>query len=530
MKNLYSSELSHISYDAIIIGSGMGGLTTAACLAKAGKKVLVLEKHYVSGGFTQTFKRKKFEWDVGVHYVGQVNNPKSLIRKAFDYISDGKLTWDDMGEVYDQTTIDGDVYDFKKGITQQINQMLEYFPNDEKAIRAYYALILQVSKHASLFFIEKTMPQWLSFLFGNQLRKRFLKYSKLTTHEVLSQLTQNQKLIAVLCSQCGNYGLTPKESSFGIHAVVVAHYLEGAAYPSGGSANIHKSVASVIEKHQGITALKAGVKEIIIKNNTAIGVVMENGDQIFAKTIVSNVGAHNTFNHLIATQNQKSINTDELNKIPPSVANVCLYVGLNGSDQELQFPKHNLWLYNNYQLDDSNLNHQNIKHSISPVIYISFPSAKDSLWNEKCPGTSTIQVLGSYSYKWVHEWEGLQWQKRGDDYDAIKDSIKTQYLNKLYEVLPQVKGRVEIAELSTPLSTKHFTSYEHGEIYGLAHSPKRFELKQLRPKTNYKNLYLTGQDIISVGVSSAMIAGVFTSISILNRNILWRIMRYKTAN
>jgi all-trans-retinol 13,14-reductase len=127
----------------------------------------------------------------------------------------------------------------------------------------------------------------------------------------------------------------------------------------------------------------------------------------------------------------------------------------------------------------------------------------------------------------MQEWEHMRWQKRGADYEAVKEDLKNVFLEKLYKTLPQIKGKVEICELSTPLSTKHFSNYDKGEIYGLEHTPERFELKQLRPKTNYKNLYLTGQDIIAVGVCSAMFAGIITSINILNRNVLWRIARYK---
>ena len=162
MKNLYSSDLTKSTYDAIIIGSGVGGLTTAVFLAKAGKKVLILEKHYVPGGFTHTFKRKKFEWDVGVHYVGQVNLKNNLMRKAFDYLSDGKLKWADMGEIYDQTIIEGSTYNFKKGRENQINQMIEYFPEEENAIRKYYQLVEKIGSNYTTFFSERTMPFWLS--------------------------------------------------------------------------------------------------------------------------------------------------------------------------------------------------------------------------------------------------------------------------------------------------------------------------------------------------------------------------------
>lgn len=527
MKNKYTSELTKNKYDAIIIGSGVGGLTTAVFLAKAGKKVLVLEKHYETGGFTHTFKRKKFEWDVGAHYMGQVNIENSLLRKTFDYVTDGKLLWDDMGDIYDQTIIEGNTYNFRKGFVKQVNQLIEYFPEEEKAIRLYYDLIIKVSNSASIFITEKTMPNWLSSIFGNSLKKNFLKYSRQTTYEVLSNLTTNEKLINVLCAQCGNYGLTPLKSSFGIHALVISHYLEGAAYPVGGSSKIHQSMVNVIESNGGTIAIKADVKNIIIKKNKAIGVLMQNGDTIYGKKIISNAGAHNTFNVLISKEFQKSENTIELNKIKASVANVCLYIGLNKSDEFLNLPKHNIWIYENYKLDISLKHHLEKKDSASPFFYISFPSAKDSSWQKNHPNTSTIEVLSSYPYEWVEEWENNKWQKRGEAYEKIKENIKLQLLNKLYETLPKIKGHVEICELSTPLSTKHFSNYNKGEIYGLEHTPQRFELKQLRPKTNYKNLFLTGQDIVAVGVCSALFSGVITAISILNRNLIWRISKYK---
>lgn len=530
MKNLYSSVLTKSTYDTIIIGSGVGGLTTAVFLTKAGKKVLVLEKHYVPGGFTHTFKRKKFEWDVGVHYVGQVNLKNNLMRKAFDYITDGKLKWADMGEVYDQAIIEGATYDFKKGRENQIKQMIEYFPSEENVIRKYYQLVEKIGSSYTTFFSERTMPFWLSKTLGYFMRRKFYKYSQQTTAEVLKSLTSNEKLIAVLCAQCGNYGLSPEKSSFAIHGMIVEHFIEGGNYPVGGASSIHKKLIDVIEANKGIVAIKADVKNIIIEDNKAIGVEMENGDKLFASTIVSNAGAHNTFNRLISKCKQKDENNINLNKIQPSVSHVCIYVGLNASDEELKLPKHNIWLFDSYKFDDSQKHHLNTKNSTSPITYISFPSAKDPDWQIKHPGTSTIQVLGSFPYEWMQEWEGAKWQKRGEEYESKKETIKNVLLEKLLETLPHLKDKIEICELSTPLSTRHFSNYTKGEIYGLEHTPARFNLAQLRAKTNYKNLFLTGQDIVCVGVGAAMFSGIITSVAILKRNILWKVIRYKVID
>ena len=87
-------------YDVICIGSGISCMTAAAILAKEGKRVLLLERHYTAGGYTHVFKRKGYEWDVGIHYIGNVTHPKALLAKMFQYITDGQLEWEDMGEIY----------------------------------------------------------------------------------------------------------------------------------------------------------------------------------------------------------------------------------------------------------------------------------------------------------------------------------------------------------------------------------------------------------------------------------------------
>jgi hypothetical protein len=84
----YKQETVQEVFDSIVIGSGMGGMTVAALLARhAGQRVLVLERHYTPGGFTHSFRRPGYEWDVGVHYVGRVTNLESSERAAFDYLA-----------------------------------------------------------------------------------------------------------------------------------------------------------------------------------------------------------------------------------------------------------------------------------------------------------------------------------------------------------------------------------------------------------------------------------------------------------
>jgi choline dehydrogenase-like flavoprotein len=187
------------TWDAIVIGSGIGGLAAVALLAKhASQRVLVLERHYTAGGFTHAFRRPGYEWDAGVHYVGRVNDPSSPERAAFDHITEGRLAWNSMPDVYDQISIADRTYDFPTGLERFRARMGEAFPAERTAIDQYIALVCATVRAGNRYFAEKAIPGPLARLIGPMLRSGFLRTASQTTAQVLSQLTRNPELIAVL--------------------------------------------------------------------------------------------------------------------------------------------------------------------------------------------------------------------------------------------------------------------------------------------------------------------------------------------
>jgi len=514
-------------YDAIVIGSGMGSLTSAALLSKEGKKVLILEKHYVAGGFTHVFKRKGYEWDVGIHYIGEVQNLNSPIRKMFDYITNSKLLWEDMGEVYDKIIIGDKKYDFVKGVENFKNKLISYFPDESEAISKYIKIVFDCNKTMKKFYIEKALPTFVSSFFGYFFRKKYLKYASKTTYEIISSITDNKELIKVLTAQYGDYGLPPKQSSFAMHASVVKHYFKGGSFPIGGSSQIIKTIDPVIEKSGGKILVRAGVKKIIVKNNVAIGVMLEDGKEIFSKLIISGVGVINTFNHLIDREITKKLGFDKcLKSVAPSAAHGCLYIGLKGDAKKLKLPKHNLWIYPEKTDHDSSVkNYLENQSNEFPLVYVSFPSAKDPSWDKRYPDKSTIDIITLLPYEAFEKWDGTSWKKRGEEYENIKEKIAKRLLECLFTQLPHLRDKIDYYELSSPLSTKNFTNYQKGELYGLDHTPKRFSQKFLRPKTKIKGLYLTGQDIVSAGIGGAIFSGLITTTAITGINFMKKIYK-----
>ena len=193
---------------------------------------------------------------------------------------------------------------------------------------------------------------------------------------------------------------------------------------------------------------------------------------------------------------------------------------MEGSPEALGLPKSNYWIFPGYDHVDNYNRFTAGEPGILPVAYISFPAAKDPAFARRNPGRSTIEVITLGDFAEVEPWKDKPWKKRGAEYEAIKERVAAQLEDILYRYVPQVKGKIIYKELSTPLSTRHFTGYSRGEVYGLEHSPARFRNKNLRPDTHIKGFYLTGQDIVTCGVGGGLMAAMLTANVLLKKNLM----------
>ncbi len=504
-------------YDAIVIGSGIGGLACAAMLAKhGGRAVLVLERHYTPGGYTHVFHRPGYEWDVGVHYVGGVE-PGSTVRRMFDEISDGGIEWADMGEVYDRIIIDGDIYDLPKGRRNLREMLVTRFPEEQGAIDGYFEAVRSAVSAAMPFQASKTLPGPVAALAGPVMRRDFRRWSDRTTREVLEELTSDQRLIAVLTAQLGDYGLPPAQSSFAMHALVASHYFRGGFYPVGGSAVFAESIIPVIEQAGGTVLVNAEVAEIQVEDGRAVGVRMAADNVVIrAPVVVSDAGVSATFGQLVAPEVAQRVGLlDNLAEVEPSMAHLCLYLGFESTAEELGLPTHNLWIYPSDDYEGVFAASRQDPDAELPVLYVSFPAAKDPDFLNRHPGRATVEIITAAPYDWFEPWSGSRWKRRAEEYEAFKESLAVRMLEGLYEQLPQLRGKVAFREISTPLTTAHFAGYSRGELYGLDHTPQRFAQGFLKPSTAIPGLYLTGQDIVTCGVAGAMFGGVLTATTLL---------------
>lgn len=506
--------------DAIIIGSGIGGLTTAALLAKLGKRVCVLEQHYTAGGYTHSYEREGYEWDVGVHYIGEVHKPWSAIRRVFDVISDGKLEWAPMDAHYDRIVIGEQTYDYVAGREEFKAEMARHFPGETAVLERYVDLLSEVSAKVPRFFAGQALPRSLGMLYSKLRRLWLPDYFFKTTREVLEGLTDNQELIGVLTAQWGDYGLPPAEAAFVMHAMVAKHYITGGNYPVGGATKISESIIPVIEAAGGQVFTYAGVDKILLENGRAVGVRMQkDGFEIRAAQIVSCAGLVPTYTRLLDHQVASEYGLlEQLPKVKLSAATLCLYAGFKGSAAELKLPKTNYWVYPTHDHDHNVSSFMTGQNPAMPLIYISFPSAKDPAWDAHYPNKATVEIVAPTQPQWFAKWKGTTWGKRGADYETFKAELTAQLLETLYQHQPQLRGALDFCELGTPLSTEWYQWNELGEIYGIDHTVERFEQHWIHSQTPIKGLYLTGADTVTAGVGGALMAGVLTA----SRMLGWR--------
>jgi len=513
----YRQSRAEGPYDAVVIGSGIGGLTTAALLSAVGWRVAVLEQHYTAGGATHSYDRAGYEWDVGVHYVGEMGAPTTT-RRLMDFLTRGELAWAPMDAHYDRFFIGERVYDAVAGREAFRENLAGHFPRESDAIGRYLALLDEVSRAMRGFLLERALPPWAAAVAGPIVRARLPERFGRTTWEVLSGLTQDRDLIAVLTGQWGDLGLPPKRSAWAIQALVARHYLHGGFYPVGGAWRIADSIVPRIRAGGGEVFTYARVAEILLQPDRACrirGVRMADGSEIEARCVISDAGAMNTFSRLLpAAARERHGYHRLLAAVKPSIGHLGVYIGLRGSAAELGLPKTNFWIYPGNDHDASLDRFLADPNGPFPAVYISFPSAKDPDFARRHPGRATIEIVAPAPYALFERWADTRWGKRGEDYEALKRVYGERLLGQLYDKLPQLRGRVDYWEVSTPLSMQWFCGYGRGELYGLDHDPARLRQSWLRPRTRIPGLWLTGQDVMSCGVTGAMMGGLAAAVAV----------------
>ncbi len=485
----FGNILGDNEYDAIIIGSGLGGLGCAAAFARQGFKPLVLEQHTKVGGYATTFTRPGgFVFDVSLHSttVGERNGVHNLI-PGFPEIKEVEFL--PHPNAYRMIFPDYDIRVPQKNITAYINQLKELFPDEITGIDGIFedmeGITNDIRKYSSAGgkINTNTFAQDFPYL---------VKSYNHTWGNLVDARITNPKLKAIVSSLWGYYGLPPSKLSPYYYAMPTYGYLKnGGYYPRGRSQKISNAFEKFIEEHGGKVMTESKVEKILTKENTAYGVVTDDGKEYTAKVVVSNANTFDTFNKMLDDKSTLKEYLDRMEKLSVSLSCFQVFLGLKKdlvketgiADTEI--------FYNTGYDDDAGyevMKKADVKNGGYGVMLY------DNIYKGYSPeGKNTLNILAIQGYDHWEKYKDDYFNNNKKEYNKEKERMADILIDKVENtLLPGLRDAIEVKEIGTPLTNIRYTSNYKGAIYGFDQTLDNSGNTRIEHSTPIKNLYLSG--------------------------------------
>jgi phytoene dehydrogenase-like protein len=500
-------------FDTVIIGSGVGGLATAICLARAGQKVLVLEQHYVPGGWSHSFTLGGQRFSPGVHYVGLLDKGQSTheLYRGLGIAND--MVFFRMNKIaYEHCLINTETINWPLGIDNLKKSLSERFPKEAKNIDEYLTLVQNVSTELQLIPKLKGWWQKLTVPFRT---KNFGKFALFSLKRVIDWHIKDPLLKTVLNIQCGDHGLPPATACFPVHCSVMSHYFDGGFYPMGGGSGIVKAMTNGIKKHGGQVRVKQNVHKILIENKAAIGIELASGHKIFADHVVSNADPSVTYLDLVGKEHLSKNLVKKLAKTKYSVTSLILFLTLDMDITLAGIDSGNIWMMKDEDMDahfDKLMKGDCSEGEEFPALFISCTTMKDpASFNGRY---HNFEIVTYVNYDTIKDFKGIV-DYHCEAYADFKEKIIRKMVRSIEKIIPGAKDHIVQAELGTPKTNEFYLNSTRGNVYGTEKTLNQVGPFSYKNKTEIQNLFLCGASTLSHGVGGATHSGLAAAAAIL---------------
>lgn len=504
-------------WDAIVVGSGMGGLTAAAALSRSGRRVLVLERHQQAGGLTQTFARDGFRFNVGTHRfsgfgLGQPN------RRMFAALVGDRLQMARVEGGHDLVSFPDLTFTFDTRSLRFGDALVKAFPEEKDGIRRYVEALAGAEAALDAVLAARCDSALVGSARAWLAHHAIERWVRRTTRDVVAEHVVAPRARAILSARWGDYGSPPSESSFALHAAITRRCMDESWYPAGGPGVIAREFAAVIAEAGGEVRTGNEVTAFNVDRGRVNGVTLLNGEEVAADCVVSDIGVRNTLRRLPSQEVDYHWARDGY-ALQPSIGAVVLHLGLEGDIESRGATPANQWIYRTWNVDDVWRNPQHEPHA--PAIFVCFPSLRDPRHVAGRLQRHVCEVIAPIDWSAFAQWDRSNSEagmhpgtQREASYVAFKTQVERNLLAQFCERFPELAACVRHVEASSPVSFATFTGAEHGAMFGLQTTPQRFLSQSLRPRTPIAGLYLAGQDVATPGLMGAATGGWMAALSI----------------
>jgi all-trans-retinol 13,14-reductase len=501
-----------MDYDSIIIGAGLGGLTAAAKLAKAGQKVLVLEQHDVPGGCATTFQRKKFTMEVGLHELDGFGSTgfKKRIFDDLDIFQGVELVR--LPEFYRTVWKDTD-FVFPDNVEKACSKLKFEFPEEAEAIDKYFRFVTGLGKE--LENLPRTKKQkWLKEPLFPFFYPKLVRSTLNTVGGFLDKLFHNERLKMILLSNASYYHDDPYELSlFYFAAGQNSYYSNGSYFIKGGSQQLSNHLMAFIRKQGGEVLLKREVTSVILENEQAVGVTYHEKNkkeptehQAFASHIIANASVPQVARKLLPGEAALRLQS-QTNRMKPGPSILTVYLGFKKPPGKIG-NQH----YSTFVIDESVNNIRDIAENAHAgfdkrsFVFVDYGMIDSGL----APEGKAVGVICTMDY--ADDWKGLE--KKA--YRQKKEEAAGQLITRLDKVIPGIKKIIEYQETATPLTIERYTLNPGGVPYGFAQTLEQSARKRLPVKSIIPGLYFASAwSSPGGGFSGAMLSGYTCALKIL---------------
>ena len=499
-----------MTYDVVVVGSGLGGLSCGAALSAVGKRVLVLEKHHTVGGYIQSFTRKHWNWNVGVHYISDISS-STLVRNLFNALTDNRVVFDRLDAAYEKILSDDFSHEVLSNTDNQyLRALQQIFPKEQKQLCSFFKLLNKMRRRNGLLFSAKLFAGFSKYVVHAFTWMVFRRYWKKTVTQVLDRFFGDAKLKTILALHCDKMILHPDECSFMSWVTVHNSYADGACYPRGGGESITEALVDKITGAGGLVRVNAEVATILFEGGRTRGVRLVSGESVECDKVVSNAGIIETAETLVPKDECSPKQKKVVAKYTPSAAYMTLHLGFEGDLSRFNIENTNYRIYGKHPYDFT----QNpLSDGWEPQnLIITFPSIRDK--RHTATDKHSAEIICPVKYEHFVKWEKTELGHRGKEYRRSKENITAVLIASLEKWFPGISAHIAFTDLSTPLTFAHYTGHKGGAAYGLSYRVGRPTDLLLHPVSDIKGLYYTGADSLSQGIVGTFMSGVFTAVAL----------------